>query len=162
MVLPGEPQPWQFYPADAFVSVTYEEELVGFCKPDFAARIVQTLNDDERLRRALRLACYDLMARSGGTAGNIDTLVAQYLAKSATPKSGIAGIALLLRDRQRELDVGDKEFARFCETYRLPPEQLDSIYAGEEIDPNLLTPLSRILGRSVDDLFQVLDGTLNA
>jgi hypothetical protein len=162
MVLPGEPQAWQFYPADAFVSVTYEEELVGFCKPDFAARIVETLNDDEQLRRALRLACYDLMAKSGGTGGDVNTLMVQYLAKAATPKSGIAGIAVLLRDRQRELDVGDKEFAQFCETYRLPPDKLAAIYAGEEIDQSMLSPLARILGRPMDDLFQILDGTLNA
>ncbi|NJN85387.1 MAG: hypothetical protein HC881_02540 [Leptolyngbyaceae cyanobacterium SL_7_1] len=157
MTLADEPQAWQFYPADSFVSVTYEEELVGFCKPDFAVRIVDVLNDDEKLRKALRLACYDLISLSGGTTAQIDELMQKYLAKTAAPTTGVAAIALLLRDRQEELDVSDKEFVRFCDSYRLSKEKLEAIYAGEEIDGNLLVPLSRILGQPVEDILEILE-----
>ncbi|NEQ24806.1 MAG: hypothetical protein F6K28_38030, partial [Microcoleus sp. SIO2G3] len=53
--LPDEPQAWKFYSSDTYVSITYEDELVGFCRPDFAVRIVKAMNDDEQLRRALRI-----------------------------------------------------------------------------------------------------------
>jgi hypothetical protein len=162
MVLPDETPAWQCYPADSYVSVTYEDEVIGFCKPDFAVRIVEVLNDDEKLRKALRLACYDLISLSGGSSSQIDELVHKYLSRTAEPKSGVAAIAALLHDRQDELDVSDKEFARFCDSYRLPPEKLDAIYAGEDIDSSMLTPLARILGRPVEDIIQILEGSLGA
>lgn len=158
MVLPNEPQPWQYFSAETYVSVTYEDEVIGFCKTDFAARIVETLNEDERLRKALRLACYDLVGRTGGGAAEVDALVQKYLNKASDPRTGVAAIAALLHYRQQELDINDKEFARFCESYRLPQHKLEAIYNGEEIDSAWLTPLSRILGQSVDDLIDVLDG----
>lgn len=157
MTLADEPQAWQFYPADAFVSITYGEEVAGFCKPDFAARIVDVLNDDEKLRKALRLACYDLISLSGGTTSQIDELIEKYLAKTAAPTTGVAAIALLLHDRQEELDVSDKEFARFCDSYRLSKEKLEAIYAGEDVDSSLLIPLSRILGQPVEDIMEILE-----
>lgn len=150
---------WKFYSSDVYVSVTYAEELIGFCKPDFAARIVDVLNDDEKLRQALWLACSDLARLGGGTSLPVEALVERYIAKTAEPQSGTAAIGILLRQRQEELDVSDKEFVRFCDSYRLSREQLQAIYAGDEIDSDMLVPLSRILGRSVDDLLQVLDGT---
>lgn len=154
-----EPQSWQFFSSDAYVSVTYEDEVIGFCKSDFASRIVETLNEDERLRRALRLACYDLVGLSGSHGDRVDQLVEDYLAKARHPHSGMAAIATLLRFRQQELDVSDREFIRFCESYRLPQKQLEAIYSGEDIDGTLLTPLARILGQSVDELIDVLDGS---
>ncbi|MBD2464859.1 hypothetical protein H6G89_28045 [Oscillatoria sp. FACHB-1407] len=160
MVLPGEPPAWQFTMAETYVPLSYEDEVVGFCKPDFAARIVDALNDNEKLYKALRLACYDLVGRSGGGEVQLDLLMEQYLTKTAFPTSGVAAIAVLLRDRQDELDVTDKEFIRFCDSYRLPKEKLQAIYDGEEIDSEDLGPLSRILGRSVDDLMQVLEGSV--
>lgn len=159
MVLPGEPSAWQFTTAETYIPVTYEDEVIGFCKPDFAARIVDTLNDNEKLYKALRLACYDLVGRSGGSTAQIDILMEQYLVKTSYPTSGVAAIAVLLRDRQDELDVNDKEFIRFCDSYRLPKEKLQAIYDGDEIDSDDLSALSRILGRSVDDLLQVLEGS---
>lgn len=160
MVQPGEVESWQFFPADSFISITYEEELIGFCKPDFAARIVTVLNDDERLRKALRLACYDLAALTGGGTEAVAMLEQKYLSRTAKPKSGTAAIALLLRDRQDQLGVNEKEFLRFCDSYRLSLDKINAIYAGEEIDETLLLPLSRILGRSVEDLLQILEGSL--
>ncbi|MBD2092025.1 hypothetical protein H6F67_19440 [Microcoleus sp. FACHB-1515] len=160
--IPDEPQAWKFYSSDSFVSITYEDELIGFCKPDFASRIVEAMNDDERLRRALRIACTDLASMAGGSSMPPDDLVAFYLAKTTQPKTGTAAIAALLRQRQDELDVSNKEFMRFCESYRLSKVELQAIYAGEEIDSAMLMPLSRILGRSIEDLLQVLDGTMEA
>lgn len=162
MALSGEPQAWQFFPADTYVSVTYEDEIVGFCKPDFAARIVDVLNDDEKLRQALRLACYDLVSLAGGNANQVDEMIDKYLSKTGGPKTGIAAIAALLRDRQDELDVSDKEFIRFCDSYRLPREKLEAIYAGEEvIDSALLVPISRVLGIPVDDIIQIMEDAMD-
>lgn len=158
MPLPGEPETWKFYSSEIYVPVTYEDEVVGFCKPDFAVRIVDALNDDEKLRKALKLACYDLISRTGGTPSQINELISKYLARTSQPCSGPAAIAALLRDRQDELDVSDREFSLFCDSYRLPVEALEAIYAEDEIDGSLLIPLSRVLGRSVEDLMQVLEG----
>jgi hypothetical protein len=157
MKLPEEPQPWQFSSAECFVPITYEDEIIGLCKPDFAVRIVKALNEDEKLYKALWLACDDLIRRSGGKSGPVDELMNEYLAKTERPQTGIAAIVSLLRQRQQELDVGDKEFFRFCDSYRLPREKLQAIYDGDEIDSSMLTPLARILGRSVDDLLEVLE-----
>jgi hypothetical protein len=156
--LPDESESWKFYSSDIYVSLTYEEEVVGFCKPDFAARIVEVLNDDEKLRQALWIACSDLARLSGGTSIPVDALVDRYLAKTAEPRSGTAAIVTLLRQRQEELDVSDKEFARFCDSYRLSQEQLRALYAGDDVDSDMLVPLSRILGRSLEDLLQLLEG----
>ncbi|HEY9621364.1 MAG TPA: hypothetical protein V6C78_13395 [Crinalium sp.] len=157
MELPSEPQAWQFSSAEFYVPITYEDEIVGFCKPDFAIRIVKALNDDEKLYKALWLACDDLMRRSGGKCGPVDELMGEYLAKTVMPQTGIAAIADLLRRRQAELDISDKEFFKFCDSYRLPPDKLQAIYDGEEIDSSILTPLARVLSCSVDDLLEVLE-----
>jgi hypothetical protein len=155
----SEPQPWQYSSAEVYFPITYEDEIVGFCKPDFAARIVKALNDDEKLHRALWLACQDLVRRSNGRSGPVDDLMQEYLAKSDRSKTGVAAIAALLRYRQQELDVSDREFLRFCDSYRLSKEKVQAIYEGEDIDNSLLIPLSRVLGRSVDDLLELLEGT---
>lgn len=160
MVLPGEPSAWQVTTVETYVPMTYEEEIVGFCKPDFAIRIVDAMNDQEKLYKALRLACYDLLGRSGGSTGPVELLMEQYLSKTAYPTSGVGAIAALLRDRQDELDVNDKEFIRFCDSYRLPKHKLLGILSGEEIDSEDLSSLSRILGRSIDDLLEVLEGSI--
>jgi len=157
---PGQPEPWKYYSSEVYVSLTYEDEVVGFCKPDFAARIVEALNDDEKLRRALWMACSDLARLNGGASIPADALVDRYLVRTAEPVSGTAAIAVLLRQRQIELDISDKEFARFCDSYRLSQDQLQTIFSGEEIDSDMLPPLSRILGRSVDDLMLVLEGII--
>jgi len=157
MVLSSDSPSWQLTSAESYIPISYEGEVVGFCKPDFAVRIVNALNDEEKLYRALRLACQDLMRRSGGRSGTADDLMNEYLLKTGYPKSGVAAIAALLRDRQDELDVSDKEFMRFCDSYRLPVEKLQAIYEGEDIDSTMLVPLSRILGRSVNDLLEVLE-----
>lgn len=161
MELPSQPQAWQFSSAECYVPITYEDEVIGLCKPDFAIRIVKALNEDEKLYKALWLACDDLIRRSGGKCGPVDELMNEYLTKTERPQTGIVAIAALLKQRQEELDVGDKEFFKFCDSYRLPKEKLQAIYDGDEIDSNMLNPLARILGCSVDDLLEVLEDGVN-
>jgi len=73
-------------------------------------------------------------------------------------RSGTGAIALWLKQRQTDLDITDQEFERFCDSYRLLPIKLQGIYEGREIDSSMLTPLSRVLGCSVEEVLQVLEG----
>jgi hypothetical protein len=150
---------WKVNSQDSYVPMLYEGIVVGFCKSAYANRITDTLNEEEKLLKALQMACYDLVAKAGGSTGSVDDLVRQYLSKAERPKRGIGAIALLLKERQTELDLPDEGFARFCDSFRLSPEELRTIYAGEEIESTQLAPLSRILGMSMDDLIAVWQGT---
>ncbi|MGI0484398.1 hypothetical protein ACN4EK_03110 [Pantanalinema rosaneae CENA516] len=154
----NQPLPWETYPKKVYIPISYEGKVVGFCQPDVADRIVATLNEEEQFRKALKLACYDLVARSGGGSANVEELVQRYLAKAGRPKRGTAMVALLLKDRQDELDLSDEEFAKFCDTFKLSRPELNNIYAGGEIESQQLTPLSRILGMSVDELIAAWQG----
>lgn len=154
----NQPLPWETNPTKVYVPISYEGKVVGFCRPDFADRIVATLNEDEQFRKALKLACYDLVARSGGGGTQVEELVQRYLAKAGRPKRGTAMVALLLKDRQDELDLSDEEFAKFCDTFKLSRPELSNIYAGGDIESHQLTPLSRILGMSVDELIAAWQG----
>ncbi len=158
MVKINQPQPWESNPGETFVPVLHEGQVIGFCRLNYADRIVETLNDDEKLRKALHFACYDLIARSGGSTDSVNDLVQQYLAKAERPKSGTGAIALLLQERQNALDLTDEEFAKFCDTFRLSREELKNIYAGHDIENTQLAPLSRILGLSIDELIEVWRG----
>jgi hypothetical protein len=82
----------------------------------------------------------------------------QYLAKTERPRSGTGAIAILLEERQEELDLTDEEFAKFCDTFRLSREELRNIYAGEDIENTQLAPLSRILGMTIDEIIEVWRG----
>ncbi|HEY9615621.1 MAG TPA: hypothetical protein V6C64_02190 [Microcoleaceae cyanobacterium] len=154
----NQPLPWETNPNEVYTPISYEGKIVGFCQPDFADRIVAILNEDEQYRKALKLACYDMVARSGGGAAQVEQLIQRYLAKAGRPKQGTAVIALLLKDRQDELDLSDEEFAKFCDTFKLSRPELNNIYAGGEIGSHQLTPLSRILGMSVDELITAWQG----
>lgn len=154
----NQPLPWETNPNKTYVPISYEGKVVGFCQPNVANRVVETLNEDEQFRKALRLACYDLVARSGGGAAQIEELVQRYLAKAGRPKRGAAVVALLLKDRQDELDLSDEEFAKFCDTFKLSRPELTNIYTGGEIESHQLSPLSRILGMSVDELIAAWQG----
>lgn len=150
-----QPSPWERHSKDAYVPLSYQGNVIGFCKPNVADHIVETLNSAERLHKALHMACSDLLAQRGDSPINANTLVQQYLAKAERPKHGTPAIALLLKERQAELDVTDEEFTKFCDTFRLSRVELHHIYAGHEIDSNQLNPLSRILGISVDELIEI-------
>lgn len=158
MELINQSEVWQSDVNRPFIPITQEGEIVGFGQPELVNRVVAILNDDENVRKALQLACYDLISRSGGSTNQVEQLMQEYLAKAARPKSGARAIALLLQERQDQLDVSDEEFTKFCDSYRLSRQELQRIYAGEEVEVNQLTSLSRILGISVDDLLSVLEG----
>ncbi len=154
----NQPLPWETNPKQALVPISHEGTMVGFCKPDYAVRIVEILNDEDKYRKALHLACYDLVARSGGSPSTIQELMQKYIARAERPKSGTRAIALLLKERQEELDLTDEEFAKFCDTFRLSREDLRNIYAGGDIESAQLSPLSRILGITTDEVIEIWKG----
>ncbi len=158
MALTDKPLIWEYYPDDPYVPITHEGTVAGFCRPEFAVRIVEVLNDEEKLRKALRIACVDIIRRTGGDLTKVDELVSRYIARAERPKYGTRAIAALLRDRQQELDVSEQEFVKFCDSYRLSIKELKNIYAGEEIYDSMLGPLARILGTTVEELIAVRDG----
>jgi len=130
----------------------------GFCTSEQAATIAKSLNETETLRKALHLACYDLVARMGGSSDSVADLVQQYLAKAERPLQGSALIAVLLRERQINLDLTEEKFAKFCDSYRLSPLELHGIYQGIEVESEQLIPLSRILGKTVDEVIEAWKG----
>lgn len=158
MPLTNQPLTWEYYPEDPYVPITHEDRVVGFCRPEFAARIVEVMNEQEKLSKAIRMACLDMLKRTGGDTSRVDELVGKYVAMAERPKYGTRAIAALLRERQKELDVSDQEFAKFCDSYRLSVQELKNIYGGEEIYDSMLGPLSRILGVSPEELMAVRDG----
>lgn len=158
----------EFDPDRAYIAVTYNNIDVGFCTPEFASRIVETFNESEQLReekevltKALQIACLDLLKRSGKAPNQVNQLIQKYLEKAKRPEHGTRAIAYLLRDRQRELNVPDKEFVFFCNSYRLSPEELRDIYRGKEVTNEQLKVLSRILGKTVQELMEIRDGFSN-
>lgn len=150
---------WEFDPYDPYFPISYEGVGVGFCKLDFAARIANVLNEDEKLRKALQMACFDLLRQSGGDLNRVNELVNKYLERSERPKQGTGAIAYLLCDRQEELDMSDKEFIRFCESYKLSSKELKDICEGKDISDRKLAVLARILRKSVEELTQIRDGS---
>jgi hypothetical protein len=158
-VLQGnQPHAWQLDASETYVPIIHDGAVVGFCKPDYAAQITAAMNQDERLRQALYLACYDLVSRAGGHNSQIDGLVQKYLAKTEPPKRGTALIAVLLKHRQAELDLNDDEFVRFCDSYWLSQAELKNIWAGKDIEQKQLSALARILGQSVDEVIEAWKG----
>src|SRR5919202_4125529 len=159
MPLINDPLPWEYYPHDPYVPITYEDSVVGFGKPEFAVRIVEVLNEEDKLRKALHMACLDMIKRSGGDPSAVEQLMEKYIQKAQRPKYGTPAIAALLRERQQELDVSTQEFVKFCDSYKLSRKELKNIFAGEEIYDSMLGPLSRILAISVEELMAERDGT---
>ena len=153
-----QPLLWELYPQNAYIPISYEGKIIGLCKPNFATRIVETLNEDEKLHKALYMACTELSAKLDGTI-TAEELMQQYLIKAERPTHGTAFIALLLKERQENLDLTDEEFAKFCDTFRLSREELRNIFAGEEIESTQLGPLSRILGLTIDEVIAAWKGS---
>jgi hypothetical protein len=159
MLSKNQPLPWEFDPYDPYFPITYEGVGIGFCKPSFATQIVRALNKDGKLRQALELACFDLIKQSGGDPNQVNELVEKYLEKTERPKHGTGAIAYLLSDRQEELDMSDKDFTRFCDSYKLSPKELKDIYGGKEVSDRQLGVLARILRKPVEELAAVRDGS---
>jgi hypothetical protein len=89
---------------------------------------------------------------------SVDELVQKYLNKVSRPIRGTALIALLLKERQAELDLNAEEFAKFCDSYRLSRKELRNLYNGAEIESSQLSPLSRILGKTIDEVINTWKG----
>ena len=154
----NQPPAWSTNSNLVLCPVFYEGKVVGYCRPEFAQRIVETLNEDEKLRKALKMACFDLLNEAGGDPSQVHRLMHKYIERSQRPKHGPGAIAALLRDRQEELDVSDSEFAFFCDSYRLPRQELLAIYNGKEVTNHQLGPLSRILGITPEEIVAIRDG----
>lgn len=158
MVRFTQPQSWTSDPHDLYVAIAENGNIVGFVKPTQAPQILAVLNDAQLFRKALQLACADLASRAGTGSTQVSALMEQYLAKVQRPTKGVAAIALYLQERQRELDLTNEEFVKFCDTFRLSAADLDRIQKHQEIEYKQLNPLARILGMSVDELLHVWQG----
>jgi len=159
MALPNDPLPWQLNPDKPYCPIMHQGKVVGFGRPRFANRVVNLLNEEEKLLKAMKLACRDLLTRMGRSPDDAEELMAEYLARATRPKSGVGAIVVLLLDRQAELDISADEFAKFCDSYKLSRSELSDIYAGKELNNTQLGSLSRILGRSIDDVLEIWHGT---
>lgn len=149
----------------SYIAIYHEDREVGFCTPEFADLIVESLNENDQLHeenetinKALQMACRDLLKRTGGKPNQVKQLMRKYLEKAKRPKHGSRAIAYLLRDRQKQLDVSNHEFIRFCDSYKLSPHELLDIYKGREVSDEQLRAVSRIVGRSFDELVSTRDG----
>lgn len=155
----------QFDSYRSYIAISYEEMEVGFCTQEFAAKIVEALNEAESLReqtetlnKALQMVCSDLVKRSGGNSGQVSKLMRKYLENAKRPEHGSRAVAFLLRDRQRELDISNQEFARFCNSYRLSPKELIGIFNGKDVTDAQIQSIARILGKTAKELTEVRDG----
>ncbi|NES97253.1 MAG: hypothetical protein F6K32_18860 [Desertifilum sp. SIO1I2] len=158
--------PWQLQSEETYVPICYEGKTVGFCSQDSANRIIKALNDREKvikqketLFRAMQLVCLDLLRVSGGDLNQVNEVMRKYVEKIKRPKHGSKAIAFLLRDRQMELDVSDKEFVRFCDSYKLSLPELREIYNGNKpVNDEQLRAIARIVGKTFEELKDVRDG----
>lgn len=158
MSLRNEPLDWQVNTQDNYVPIYHKGNLVGFFKQEYANEVIQFLNEDEVLKKALKRACLDVLKATGKDPNKVNHLIKQYIKISERPKYGTRAIAILLRERQAELDLSDSEFTKFCDTFKLSPEELSQIYAGEAVEDSLLAPLTRILNIAKERLLSVRDG----
>ncbi|MEH2380563.1 MAG: hypothetical protein V7K27_17025 [Nostoc sp.] len=159
MSLRNEPLDWQVESNDPYIPVYHQGDLVGFFKPDYASEVIKFLNEQEVLKKALKMACNDLIKKMGGDTNKVNYLMGKYIINSERPKYGTRAIAILLADRQKELDLSNQEFTKFCDSFKLSPTELNNIYAGEAFDDSLLAPISRILGIAKERLLEVRDGS---
>lgn len=158
MPLRNYPSDWELGNNESYMPVYYKGAVAGFFKKEYSETVIKNLNSDDLLTKALTKACTDLIRQTGGDVSRVNDLMKKYLKICDIPKFGTLAIAALLRERQVELDLGEKEFSKFCDTFKLSPVELNNIYAGENIDDSLIAPLSRILGVSKDELLKVRDG----
>ncbi|AKG23098.1 hypothetical protein [Calothrix sp. 336/3] len=157
MSLRNEPLDWHLGESEKYLPIYYQNEIAGFFKQEYADEIIRFLNEEARLTKALQKACQDLLKSSGADAPQVKDLMKKYIKMSEPAKHGTRAIAQLLKERQVELDLGKQEFSKFCDSFKVSPLELDSIYAGEPLDDNLLLPLSRILGVPKERLQEIRD-----
>ena len=152
------PLPWQVNPQEPFMPIALEGKIVAYCHPDHAQHIAEILNEQDKLQKALQLACYDLVARSGGSSDSVNDLMQDYRNRVSRPTRGTGLIALLLKERQQNLDLTAEEFAKFCDSYRLSRSELQQIYRGGDIEHQQLMPISRILSVTIDEVIDAWGG----
>jgi hypothetical protein len=149
---------WQIDRETSYVPLYYKGEIVGVVDAQYVDQLGTALNDDENVRKALRKACYDLISLQGGTESEIEPLMDRYLSKTKIPKQGVAALAFMLKDRQKALDLNNQQFLKFCDSYKLSRQDIQNILKGKNIDDELLTPITRILGISYDEVLSVRYG----
>jgi hypothetical protein len=165
MSLRNEPLDWQLETKNPYIPVYHQGNLVGFFKPEYANEIIKTLNEEEVLKKALKMACTDLIKKIGGDTRKVNYLMEKYVKTSERPKHGTRAMptavnyAVLFQDRQKELELSNQEFTKFSDTFKLSPTELNNIYTGEAFDDSLLAPLSRILGMAKERSLKVRDGS---
>ena len=116
MSLRKEPLDWQLETNNLYVPIYHKGDLVGFFKREYAGEIIKFLNEDEVLKKALKKACFDLLKTAGKDTRHLNSLIQKYIKISERPKYGTKAIALLLQERQKELDLNNQEFTKFCDT----------------------------------------------
>ncbi len=139
MSLRNEHLDWQLKTNNPYIPVYHQGSLVGFFKPEYANEIIKTLNEEEVLKKALKMACTDLIKKIGGDTRKVNYLMGKYVKNSERPKHGTRAIAVLLHDRQKELDLSNQEFAKFCDTFKFSPTELNNIYAGVAFDDSFFS-----------------------
>jgi len=158
MALRDDIESWELNSKDPYLPISYEGQIIGFCKPNYAVRIIKILNEEENSRKALYKACQDLVAFKGGHPEDVKLYVKKYLSTAKRPKHGLGAIMVLLRDRQKELDLSDQEFIKFCDSYKLSSQELKNLSEGKEIQEASLHSIARIVGISFDDLLVIRYG----
>ncbi|WP_017660916.1 hypothetical protein [Baaleninema simplex] len=154
----NEPLPWEIDASKPLVPVFCEGDCVGYCEPEYANEILEVMNEQEKLLKALRMACGDLVRKRKGDPEEVEELVQKYIQRAERPKSGPRAIALLLAERQKQLGVSPQEFLKFCDTYRVSSQDIKNMCAGREVPTDLIAPLARILGTTVEQVQDILDG----
>lgn len=158
MGLRNETPDWEINGKEPFVPITYKGELVGFLHPRYAVRIIKLLNDDIHIKKALFNACRDILGDEFSTQ-EVRDLMKHYLLSAERPKYGVGAIAILLQERQKELDLSASEFIKFCDSYKLDEGHLREILDSQRVDDRWIPALSRILGKSTDELINIRDGS---
>ncbi len=164
----NQPLRLHFNSNNAYIEILYGDIQVGFCKPEFAAKLMESLNKDrelqeenQKLNKALQIACWDLMMMYGGKPTQVNQLIMRYLDKAKRPEHGTRAIAMLLLDRQKGMKMSNREFAIFCNSHKLPPKELMDIFMEKDVSDRQLGPISRIVGKTIQELMEIRDGFTN-
>jgi hypothetical protein len=141
-----EPLPWRVNAKASYVPLEYEGETVGYCDPDYADELAITMNEQITFKKALRMACRDLLKRMNKDTKRAPELADRYIQQAKRPTSGPRALAFLLAERQRELGLSPQEFLKFCDTFKISERDITELAEGKTIAPRNIAPISRVLG----------------